>query len=67
MLKRLQEIMKYRKQFFSLMVGVPSYEKYVEHMKAHHPNDNIQTRGEFFCEVQESRYSGKDGKISRCC
>lgn len=67
MLDKLSSIMKYRKQFLSLLVGVPSYENYVEHMKAHHPNEKIQTRAEFFCEAQESRYSGKDGKVSRCC
>ncbi|XJZ27862.1 YbdD/YjiX family protein [Bacillota bacterium Lsc_1132] len=67
MLDKLRTIMKYRKQFLSLLVGVPSYEKYVEHMQAHHPNDAIKTRREFFCEAQESRYSGKDGKVSRCC
>ncbi|EIJ82196.1 DUF466 domain-containing protein [Bacillus methanolicus] len=67
MLKKLQEIMKYRKQFISLLVGVPSYEKYIEHMKTHHPGEPIKSRKEFFCEAQESRFNGKDGKISRCC
>ncbi|AIE59016.1 YbdD/YjiX family protein [Bacillus methanolicus] len=67
MLKKLQEIMKYRKQFISLLVGVPSYEKYIEHMKTHHPGEPIKSRKEFFCEAQESRFNSKDGKISRCC
>ncbi|PLR96930.1 YbdD/YjiX family protein [Bacillus sp. T33-2] len=67
MLKRLQEILKYRKQFISLLVGVPSYEKYVEHMQAHHPGTAIKSRKEFFCEAQEARYNAKGGKVSRCC
>ncbi|MGG5252310.1 YbdD/YjiX family protein [Neobacillus sp. SM06] len=67
MLDKLKEAMKYRKQFLSLLVGVPSYEKYVEHMQSHHPNEPVKTRREFFCEAQEARYNGKDGKVSRCC
>lgn len=42
-------------------------EKYVEHMKTHHPGEPIKSRKEFFCEVQEARYNGKGGKVSRCC
>jgi uncharacterized short protein YbdD (DUF466 family) len=67
MLKKLKKIWYYRKQFLSLLVGVPSYEKYVEHMQAHHPGEEIKTRKEFFCEAQIARYDSKDGKVSRCC
>lgn len=67
MLNKLKEILSYRKQFLSLLVGVPSYETYVEHMKKHHPNDSVKSRKEFFCEAQESRYNAKGGKVSRCC
>jgi uncharacterized short protein YbdD (DUF466 family) len=67
MLKKLQEVMKYRKQFISLLVGVPSYETYVEHMGVNHPGQQVKTRKEFFCEAQEARYNAKGGKVSRCC
>ncbi|WP_059172103.1 YbdD/YjiX family protein [Bacillus sp. FJAT-27445] len=67
MLKRLRDILSYRKQFISLLVGVPSYERYVEHMMAHHPDQPVKTRKEFFCEAQDARYNGKGGKVSRCC
>lgn len=67
MLKIVKSMLRYRKQFISLLVGMPSYEKYVDHMSHHHPNGPVKSRKEFFCEAQESRYSGKDGKISRCC
>lgn len=67
MLNKMKKILEYRKQFLSLLVGVPSYEKYVEHMETHHPGDPIQSRKEFFCEAQNARYNGKDGKVSRCC
>ncbi len=67
MLNKLRSLLQYRKQFISLLVGVPSYEIYVEHMALHHPDEPVKSRKEFFCEAQESRYSGKDGKVSRCC
>ncbi|MFJ7754286.1 YbdD/YjiX family protein [Peribacillus muralis] len=67
MLKRLVKILSYRKQFVSLLVGVPSYDTYVAHMKNHHPQDPVKTRKEFFCEAQDERYNAKGGKVSRCC
>ncbi|WP_285768593.1 YbdD/YjiX family protein [Peribacillus sp. SI8-4] len=67
MLKKLLKILSYRKQFVSLLVGVPSYETYVAHMKDHHPQDPVKTRKEFFCEAQDERYNAKGGKVSRCC
>ena len=67
MLKKITRILSYRKQFISLLVGVPSYETYVAHMKLEHPDQTIKTRKEFFCEAQDERYNAKDGKVSRCC
>jgi uncharacterized short protein YbdD (DUF466 family) len=67
MLNKWKELIGLRKQFISLLVGVPSYETYVEHMEAHHPNDPVKSRKEFFCEAQEARYNAKGGKVSRCC
>ncbi|WP_316572595.1 YbdD/YjiX family protein [Neobacillus sp. YIM B06451] len=67
MLNKLKDMLAYRKQFISLLVGVPSYERYVEHMKAQHPDQPVKTRKEFFCEAQDARYNAKGGKVSRCC
>ncbi|MTH53627.1 putative selenoprotein [Bacillus mangrovi] len=67
MLKRLAAILKHRKQFFNLLVGVPCYETYVTHMQTRHPGEPVKTRKEFFCEAQEERYNAKGGKVSRCC
>jgi uncharacterized short protein YbdD (DUF466 family) len=50
-----------------LMVGVPDYDGYVAHRKAHHPSEPIMTFEDFFRERQASRYGTKGGKISRCC
>ncbi|MBX9895354.1 MAG: YbdD/YjiX family protein [Nitrosomonas sp.] len=51
-------------QSLRLMVGVPEYSTYVEHMKTAHPDRAIMTYEEFFRERQEARYGGK---VSRCC
>ncbi|WP_242221910.1 YbdD/YjiX family protein [Bacillus cereus group sp. BfR-BA-01380] len=67
MLKTVISMWKYRKQFISLLVGVPSYEKYVAHMKQYHPNEHVLSRKQFFAEAQEARFNAKGGKVSRCC
>lgn len=67
MLTILKKVLEQRNQFISLLVGVPSYETYVKHMKEANPDQKIKSRKEFFCEAQEERYNGKDGKVSRCC
>ncbi|MEI4829730.1 MULTISPECIES: YbdD/YjiX family protein [Bacillus] len=67
MLKTIISMWRYRKQFISLLVGVPSYEKYVAHMKQQHPNEIVLSRKQFFAEAQEARFNAKGGKVSRCC
>ncbi|MDA2217400.1 YbdD/YjiX family protein [Bacillus sp. RA(2023)] len=66
MLKKLRQVWGQRKHFISLLVGVPSYETYVEHMKKHHPEE-VVCQKQFFAEAQEARFNAKGGKISRCC
>ncbi|WP_288546399.1 KCU-star family selenoprotein [uncultured Helicobacter sp.] len=51
-------------RFVSLLVGMRSYDKYVEHMRQKHPERKILSRGEFFKEALEARYSGG---VNRCC
>jgi uncharacterized short protein YbdD (DUF466 family) len=65
--KKLAQLLKYRKQFLDLLVGVPNYERYVEHMKVNHPGEKMKTRKEFFIEAQNAKYSSKGGRVSRCC
>lgn len=47
MLKRLWQVWGQRKHFISLLVGVPSYETYVEHMKKHHPEKEVVCQKQF--------------------
>ncbi|ANM78305.1 Uncharacterized small protein [Serratia quinivorans] len=50
-----------------MLVGVPDYDTYVQHMKDNHPDKPVMTYKEFFRERQQARYGG-DGKGGmRCC
>jgi uncharacterized short protein YbdD (DUF466 family) len=48
-------------------VGVPDYDNYVAHRKAHHPADPIMTYAEFFRERQNARYGCANGRFKGCC
>jgi uncharacterized short protein YbdD (DUF466 family) len=47
-----------------LAVGVPDYDRYVAHRRAHHPDAPIPSYEEFFRERQAARYQRGS---SRCC
>ncbi|HEU4665373.1 MAG TPA: YbdD/YjiX family protein [Dokdonella sp.] len=46
------------------LIGVPDYDTYVAHLRAHHPERPVPTYAEFFNERQQARYRGGGG---RCC
>ena len=48
-----------------MMIGVPDYDNYVEHIRVTHPEQTPMTYGEFFRERQDARYGGKGG--AKCC
>ena len=50
-----------------LMVGVPDYDNYVAHRKAHHPEEPIMSYVEFFRERQSARYTCEKGRFKGCC
>ncbi len=56
---------RYLGQTLRLMVGVPDYEVYVNHMKTKHPDQEPMDYATFFRERQAARYGGK-GRIM-CC
>ena len=66
MLNRITQAGRYVSQSLRLMVGVPEYDAYVEHMANAHPDLPVMSYEKFFRERQEARYGG-NGKISRCC
>ncbi|MEO7083789.1 MAG: YbdD/YjiX family protein [Gemmatimonadaceae bacterium] len=46
------------------VIGVPDYDRYVAHMRSHHPDAVLPTQEEFIRQRQVDRYS-KPG--ARCC
>ncbi|MBL8628667.1 MAG: YbdD/YjiX family protein [Rhodospirillaceae bacterium] len=47
-----------------LMVGVPDYDAYVNHMRARHPDETPMDYTSFFRARQEARYGAG---ATRCC
>lgn len=50
-----------------LMLGVPDYDAYVAHRKAHHPGEPVMSYVEFFRERQNARYAVDKGRFKGCC
>lgn len=68
MFKKIAKAGKYLGQMANLMVGIPDYDNYVQHVKLNHPDQEPMTYEEFFKERQEARYGGKGGTGGfRCC
>ncbi|MCR1810442.1 YbdD/YjiX family protein [Sulfurospirillum sp. hDNRA2] len=66
MFENLAKAGKYLGQAARLMVGVPDYDTYVQHMRVTHPEQTPMTYEEFYKERVEARYGGKNG-TTRCC
>ncbi|PAF48909.1 hypothetical protein BKH41_04595 [Helicobacter sp. 12S02232-10] len=57
---RILNLYRRSDRFLYLLVGLPSYDKYLEHMQKNHPDKIPKTREEFFNEAQEARYNSGD-------
>jgi len=66
MFENLAKAGKYLGQAARLMVGVPDYDTYVQHMRLTHPEQIPMSYEEFYRDRVEARYGGKNGS-SRCC
>ena len=65
MVEGLERAGRYLAQGLRLMVGVPDYEAYRDHMTTQHPEAPVMSYEEFFRERQQARYAG--GRAGRCC
>eukprot|EP01030_Chromulinospumella_sphaerica_P006578 gene6578-6433_t len=63
--KEAPRLGKYLGQAARLMVGMPDYDNYVEHMQNKHPDKPVMDYEAFFRERQEARYGSKAGP--KCC
>ena len=50
-----------------MLVGMPDYDTYVQHMQTQHPDQPLMSYEAFFRERQEARYGGGKGRPVRCC
>ena len=66
MLGELGKLGAYLGQTARLMVGLPDYDNYLNHMQVNHPDKPVMSYEEFFRERQEARYGG-NGRIAKCC
>lgn len=62
--KDLARMGEYLGQVARLMVGLPDYDTYVQHMRMKHPDQPPMSYEAFFRERQEARFGGATGK---CC
>lgn len=65
MFNKIAKAGKYMGQAAKLMIGMPDYDNYVQHMRLMHPDQPPMTYAEFFKNRQEARFGGKDG--FKCC
>ncbi len=63
---RISHLWRRAVQTARLMVGVPDYETYLAHRRAHHPAEPVMSYAEFFRERQQARYN-RGGKPTGCC
>lgn len=65
MFENIAKAGKYLGQAARLMVGMPDYDTYVQHMRLKHPDIEPMSYKEFYNNRVEARYGGKNG--GRCC
>ena len=67
MFGNLGQAKKYLGQAAKMLIGIPDYDNYVEHMKTNHPDKPYMSYEEFFRERQFAVLPGHfDGRIP-CC
>ncbi|HIV48405.1 KCU-star family selenoprotein [uncultured Helicobacter sp.] len=54
--REVRRIYQRSDRFLHLLVGMPSYDKYLEHMRLHHPDKIPKSQREFFKDAIEKKY-----------
>lgn len=63
---RIATLWQRLQQSFRLMVGVPDYQTYLEHMKAHHPDLTPMDATTFYRHCVDARYPSAGGTLKKC-
>ena len=67
MFNDLSRMGKYLGQAARMLVGMPDYDTYVEHMRNKHPDKPVMTYEEFFRERLVGGSGGGMGRPIGCC
>lgn len=67
MFNDLSRMGKYLGHAARMLVGMPDYDTYVQHMRNAHPDQPVMSQAAFFRERQDARYGGGKGRPIRCC
>lgn len=51
--------------YLNEIAGVPNYERYLEHVRKHHPEVTPLSEAEFYRQAIDEKYSSKT--VRRCC
>ncbi|AVH14495.1 YbdD/YjiX family protein [Acinetobacter indicus] len=62
---RIATLWQRLQQSFRLMVGVPDYQTYLEHMRQHHPDLEAMDAKTFYRHCVDSRYPSS-GNLKKC-
>ena len=65
--ERWAELAKCICQGARLMVGIPDYDTYADHMRRMHPDRPVMSYPDFFRERQNARYGAGGQRGFRCC
>lgn len=65
-LKSLQLLWQRLQQSFRLMVGVPDYQRYCQHMRDHHPDLTPMDEKTFYRYCVDARYPSAGNGMKKC-
>jgi uncharacterized short protein YbdD (DUF466 family) len=51
--------------YLNAIAGVPDYQRYLEHMRRYHPDQQPMSEREFHRWANDEKYGGKG--VRRCC
>jgi uncharacterized short protein YbdD (DUF466 family) len=62
----LRALLRQLSEAGGVLVGIPDYDRYVEHCRATHPDLPVMSFDDFLRDRMNARYGG-GGRIARCC
>ncbi|AOA58959.1 YbdD/YjiX family protein [Acinetobacter larvae] len=63
---RIATVWRGLQQSFRLMVGVPDYQTYLQHMREHHPDLDAMDARTFYRYCVDARYPNAAGGMKKC-